>query len=222
VFVGLAYLDGAPHPEPPSFAARLASSPTSAELLAAHLRCRRDEIVVTGSPRLDELPDHLPEPGRRLVLSTVSDESPDRGAALADAAAAAAAAGWEVTMRLHPREPEQRWNGFGLDRSPSVTLGAQRAAVALGYPGTVFVELAAMGVPLLGLATEPWMLERVPAEVADLCTPVHATSDIADLLAAPRPAPSAAAAGPLSGAAARIWGAARAAAHPAKVHAADV
>lgn len=70
----------------------------------------------------------------------------------------------------------------------------------------MFAAPAAMGIPVVEVATEPWMLERGPAAVAEVCAPLvdpGAPSTALKTATASQSAAVEALHGPLSGTAAR-------------------
>ncbi|MEV1079389.1 hypothetical protein AB0I98_14215 [Streptomyces sp. NPDC050211] len=102
------------------------SSPAEARAFAGYLGTRR-RIRVVGSPQTDTLPEHRPEPGLVLVLTSVTRPDDTGGSApgtelLLAATEQLAASGRRILVGLH--------RSFGLNRSgpfsrtPRTVLGA--------------------------------------------------------------------------------------------------
>lgn len=171
---GLAYLG----PQEAAGAGRLrprlraitAASPGAARAFAGHLGTRRT-VTVVGSPRTDDLPERVPEPGLVLVLTSVTHPDSTGEAApgtdlLLAAAAALRAAGKRIVVGLHPREDRALWARYEISRVSSPTAAA-RAEAAIGIPGTVFPLIAAVGTPLVG-CTDPAL--EVPDYLLTVCS----------------------------------------------------
>ncbi|WP_308298929.1 hypothetical protein [Streptomyces sp. GESEQ-35] len=198
------------------------SSPAEARAFGGYLGTRR-RIRVVGSPQTDTLPEHWPEPGLVLVLTSVTHSDDTGGAApgtelLLAAAEQLAAAGRHILVGLHPREDPALWDRYEISKVPSVRAAA-RAEAAIGIPGTVFPLVAAVGVPLVG-CTDPAL--SVPEYLLSVCSstiddPAEAVNAVAGARL-PSPDILADAVGPVGGSAARLldaW-AATAAAHDAR------
>ncbi|GLY66080.1 hypothetical protein [Amycolatopsis taiwanensis] len=146
------------------------SSPAEARAFGEYLGTRR-EIEVVGSPQTDALPQHAPEPGLVLVLTSVTYADDTGGAApgtelLLAAAQRLQAAGKRILVGLHPREDRALWSQYEISDVPSVQAAA-RAEAAIGIPGTVFPLIAAAGTPVVG-CTDPAL--TVPDYLLSVCS----------------------------------------------------
>ncbi|GAA3588216.1 hypothetical protein GCM10022419_083140 [Nonomuraea rosea] len=213
VAASLAYQQPVEAPRAAEFRGRLraitASSPAEAQVFDDYLGTRRD-ITVVGTPQTDNLPEHVPEPGTVLVLTSVTKPDATGGAApgaelLLAAAERLAAAGKHILVGLHPREDRTLWDRFEISSVPSVQAAA-RAEVAIGIPGTVFPVVAAVGVPLVG-CTDPKL--QIPGYLLSVCSHTIASPD--DAVAAVADAKPVSrkvlyeAAGPIGGSAKRLF-----------------
>jgi hypothetical protein len=125
---------------------------TSATVLAEYLGVPRRSVVLTGNPLVPPLSAANRALNRVLCVSTVDAETRDPDLHLRTAALSMQANGYEVLVRLHPRENPAPWAGFDLDNSPIVTSSAAEAAVVVAYPGTPLQAIAQIGAPLVVLA----------------------------------------------------------------------
>ncbi|MDO0934040.1 hypothetical protein QQY66_20970 [Streptomyces sp. DG2A-72] len=196
------------------------SSPAEARAFAGYLGTRR-RIRVVGSPQTDTLPEHRPEPGLVLVLTSVTHPDDTGGSApgtelLLAATAQLAASGRRILVGLHPRENPAFWDRYEISKVPSIQAAA-RAEAAIGIPGTVFPLVAAVGVPLVG-CTDPAL--TVPEYLLSVCS--STIDDPAEAVRAvtgarlPSPDVLADAVGPIGGSAARlldVWAATAADCH---------
>ncbi|MEO3768461.1 hypothetical protein [Streptomyces sp. B8F3] len=206
----------------PRLRAVTSSSPAEARAFGGYLGVRR-RIRVVGSPQTDTLPEHRPEPGLVLVLTSVTHPDGTGGAApgselLLAAAEKLQAAGRRILVGLHPREDPKLWDAYEISDVPSLQAAA-RAEAAVGIPGTVFPLVAAAGVPLVGV-TGPGL--TVPDYLLAVCSstiddPAEAVPAVAS---ARLPAPDvlADAVGPIGGSAARLLDVWRHTAHPGHPH----
>lgn len=108
-----------------------------------------EHVEVTGHPMLDALPVRMPEPKRVLVLS--SEFQLNDGAALKLSIRSLEKSGWNVEVRIHPREKASDWAGFKLSSVPYLIEDLSRADVVVGVPGTGFAAAAAMHIPTLAV-----------------------------------------------------------------------
>ncbi|MFF0725192.1 hypothetical protein [Streptomyces sp. NPDC004134] len=206
----------------PRLRAVTSSSPAEARAFGGYLGVRR-RIRAVGSPQTDTLPEHRPEPGLVLVLTSVTHPDGTGGAApgtelLLDAAGKLQAAGKRILVGLHPREDPKLWDAYEISDVPSLQAAA-RAEAAVGIPGTVFPLVAAAGVPLVGVTgaglTVPDYLLAVCSSTID--DPAEAVPAVTS---ARLPAPDvlADAVGPIGGSAARLLDVWQRTAHPAHPH----
>ena len=110
-------------------------------------------------------------------------------------------------MGLHPREDPQLWDDYTIDEEGSVH-AATTASVVVGIPGSVFPEIAALGVPIVGVEDDgldvPDYLTDLAVGVSDPDEGVEAVEEAADE-GAPHDAEAVdAATGPVGGAAGRL------------------
>ncbi|WP_326799684.1 hypothetical protein OG946_33465 [Streptomyces sp. NBC_01808] len=206
----------------PRLRAVTSSSPAEARAFGSYLGVRR-RIRAVGSPQTDTLPEHRPEPGLVLVLTSVTHPDGTGGAApgtelLLAAAEKLRAAGKRILVGLHPRENPKLWDAYEISDVPSLQASA-RAEAAVGIPGTVFPLVAAVGVPLVGVTgaglTVPDYLLAVCSSTID--DPAEAVPAVTS---ARLPAPDvlADAVGPIGGSAARLLDVWRHTAHPGHPH----
>ncbi|WP_225797172.1 hypothetical protein [Streptomyces aculeolatus] len=222
----LAYLGPAQAPGArllrPRLRAVTSSSPAEARAFGGYLGVRR-RIRAVGSPQTDTLPDHRPEPGLVLVLTSVTYPDGTGGAApgtelLLAAAGELRAAGKRILVGLHPREDPKLWDAYEISDVPSLTAAA-RAEAAVGIPGTVFPLVAAAGVPLVGV-TGPGL--TVPDYLLAVCSSTidDPAEAVPAVTSARLPAPDvlADAVGPVGGSAARLLDVWHHTAHPRHPH----
>jgi hypothetical protein len=208
VYVELASLLPVPlgRAAPRLHAAGVASSASAADLLA-HLGDGAPQPRVVGSPLLDHLPCWKPRDRHVLVLPTVHAAGTSGDASLAQACMLARHAGWQVTVRPHPRSDPSSWAGHTLDTSPTFNHAAATAQVVLAHPGSAFAAVAAMGVPIVYLTDDPLVSRNVPDHVLALGSHLGDPVRVVDALAGAEPASEDAleqATGPVGGASARI------------------
>ena len=129
-----------------------AVSDASAAVLAQYLGVARNTVVLTGNPLVPHIGEIQREADRVLVVSTVDAETRDPELHLRTAAMALLVLGYDVLVRLHPRENPEPWAGFKLDAAPTVAEATARASVVLAYPGTPLQAIAQIGTPLVILA----------------------------------------------------------------------
>ncbi|GAA2398805.1 hypothetical protein GCM10010191_01980 [Actinomadura vinacea] len=154
----------------PRLQAVTAASPGAAHAFAGHLGTQLTVIVV-GSPRTDDLPKRVPEPGLVLVLTSVTRPDSTGEAAPGTALLLAAVeelrtAGKRIKVGLHPREDPTLWARYEISQVPSMNASA-RAEATIGIPGTVFPLIAAVGTPLVG-CTDPAL--EVPDYLLTVCS----------------------------------------------------
>ena len=208
------------NPEPGEAADRLgdritaatAPSPAAAETFASHMGIDEEEVEVIGMPELDELPAWEPKDRTVAVLTSVTHPDETGAAApggelLLDISEQLDAQGWHVTVGLHPREDPQLWDDYTIDEEGSVH-AATTASVVVGIPGSVFPEIAALGVPIVGVEDDgldvPDYLTDLAVGVSDPDEGVEAVEEAADE-GAPHDAEAVdAATGPVGGAAGRL------------------
>lgn len=147
------------HPLP---SAMSAMSPAGAELFARYHGVASEDVVITGIPLLDSLPLWEPQERRVLLLSTADAVRQDPTGELRGLADRLTEEGWDVRVRLHPREGTDSWTGHSIDRSPTPAIAAAHAAVVIGYPGSAHAIVAALGVPVVALAPSVAMQEALP------------------------------------------------------------
>lgn len=162
-----------------------APSLSDARDTARHLGVDVSRVEVVGLPALDAAPVWCPVPSRALLVTTVSSPVHDP-VVLKGVGSTLVAAGWDVVVAAHPREDRSIWSSWNLS-SLSTLEAAASCQVAVGLPGTVFAQLAALGVPLV--AVRDALLEReVPASVWALASYLDAPARLLDLVVSARPA----------------------------------
>lgn len=208
------------NPEPGEAADRLgdritaatAPSPAAAETFASHMGIDEEEVEVIGMPELDELPAWEPKDRTVAVLTSVTHPDETGAAApgtelLLDISEQLDSQGWDVTVGLHPREDPQLWDDYAIDEEGSVH-AASTASAVVGIPGSIFPEIAAMGVPLVGVEDDglevPDYLTDLAVGVTDADAGVAAVEEAAEA-GEPQDAEAVdAATGPVGGAAERL------------------
>lgn len=102
------------------------------------------EIRVVGNPILDEPSIPTPRvPGSLLVLSTADPAKFDPALRLPKIAAALAAEGCKVQVRLHPRETGSVWEGVECVRDGSFAAQVDAADLVVAYDGSLPLLAAA-------------------------------------------------------------------------------
>ncbi|KNX37748.1 hypothetical protein [Luteipulveratus halotolerans] len=209
----LAYLQAVEQPGAASIRPRLvgltAGSSAEATVFAAHFGVSPRSVAVVGNPALDDLPSYAPVDRTALVVTSVTKSSETGGSApgaqlLLDSAAALAARGWHVRVGLHPREDRTLWEAYEI--APEGTLLASATAqVAVGIPGSVFPQIAAVGAPLVGVLA-PGL--TVPDYILALCAHARTVAEV-ETAVRERERPDAdvleAAIGPVGGSGERLW-----------------
>lgn len=179
----LAYMNPVPGPGVESLAPRLvavtASSPAEAEAFAGHMAVEQHRVRVVGNPQLDSMPEWTPVAGTVLILTSVTHPDATGGAApgtqlLLDAAHALQASGRHVRVGLHPREDPSLWDAFEIATEGSLAASAT-AEVAVGIPGSIFPQLAAVGVPLVAVV-DPAL--EVPDYLLEISTPASTVPEV--------------------------------------------
>lgn len=151
-FVELATIGDGVESENPRIEAASAVSTSSAETVAARFRLRPENVRVTGTPMLDELPAWEPQPRTCTIFSTVSYRERDPGLELLTVARQLRAQNWAVKVRCHPREDTSTWEGFELCTAPGPAESVARSRIMIGYPGTGHAVAAATGCPVICLS----------------------------------------------------------------------
>lgn len=193
----------------PRLVAMTASSQAEAEVFAVHFGVSPDRVVVVGNPALDDLPPYAPVEGTALIVTSVTKSSVTGGSApgaqlLLDSAAALAAAGWTIRVGLHPREDRSLWTAYEI-ATEGTLLASTTAEVAVGIPGSVFPQIAAVGTPLVGVV-DPAL--TVPDYILALCAHARTVPEVVAAAAAqwrPSAAELTAAIGPVGGSGDRLW-----------------
>ena len=148
-FLGIAHSAPRPPFRAPAVARAAARSLAEAAPIASMHQLPVGQIVITGTPQLDNVPTWTPD-GSVLCVSTTDLDRRDPGFGLLAAARTLAERGVKVRVRTHPREDASVWDGFevvGRD-VPATTCAAMSSAV-LAYPGSVLPTLAASGPPVV-------------------------------------------------------------------------
>jgi len=151
--------DAATHPYPKALSSM---SLAGAELFAAYHHFNLDEVVITGTPLLDNLPIWRPVVKRALILSSADAAIRDPSGVLKTIAHRLVNDGWQVFVRTHPREDQSAWRGFTLDNSPTPAIAASSAEVVIGYPGSAHPICAAIGVPTVAVTPTSDLLFALP------------------------------------------------------------
>jgi len=182
-----------------------AASPSDAIDVATHLGWGDSrDVLVVGTPALDDVRLYRPVPRSLLIVTSVSRELGPSGG-LPAAARNAAVAGWDVSVCLHPRENPDVWSAFRVE-TDSPVVAAACSSVAFGYPGSVFPTIAAAGVPLVALA-DPVIDVFVPEGIRRLASRCETPADVVGALLAAEladPGDVAWVAGPYPGATVRL------------------
>lgn len=124
-----------------------ALSQDGADNLARYLGTPVADVQITGTPQLDNLPSWQPRQGHALLLSTVRMTDHDPDYQLVTLGHMLESDGWEVRVRLHPREDAGPWAGFEIVAGETQVESAASASVVIGYPGSAHILAAAVGVP---------------------------------------------------------------------------
>jgi hypothetical protein len=207
IFSELAYVSEPPPLHPPCAVDLVtALSPDSARVLRHYLGVA--EVQVTGTPALDDLPPWRPVPGRVVLLSTSDMAARDPDQHLVRVAQDLESTGWEVLVRLHPREDPSPWERFTVVAGETVVESAAAAQVVLGYPGTAHVVAAAVGVPVLALAPTAALRQVfTPQQAAAISGHARTAAEAVTLVSTampPDPVKVAEVVGPVGGAAQRL------------------
>lgn len=180
----------------------------SANSVSTHLRM--PEVVVTGTPALDMLPPWRPVAKRVLLLSTNDMTQEDPALELLTVGTVLTQHGWDVRVRIHPREDRTPWNGFNVVEGETPAESAASAQVVVCYPGSTSVVSAAVGVPVIALSPNVRFASVLSKRQAAAMS-THARSavevlDVINSVAAPDPLLVKAVVGPIGGAARRVVG----------------
>lgn len=128
------------------------------------------EIHVVGNPILDEPPTSTPRvPGSLLFLSTANPAALDPASRLPQIAAALAAEGCTVQVRLHPRETGSLWEGVECLRGGSFAAQVDAADLVVAYDGSLPLLAAARAARVCCFAD----LERPHPDPLPLLYRVH-------------------------------------------------
>ena len=157
--------DGQEHPRPMALSAM---SPAGAANLSRYHNWNQGDIVITGTPLLDDLPVWQPVVDRVLLLSSVESDTRDPDGVLKKIAGDLVAAGKHVVVRCHPREDRSIWDGFELDTSTTPARAASNAEIVIGYPGSAHPIAAAIGVPVVAVAPTAALRDALPTEQASV------------------------------------------------------
>jgi hypothetical protein len=207
IFSELAYV-GTPGPLHPGveIAHATALSTDGAASLRRYLGI--DVVYVTGTPALDRLPVWSPVARRAVLLSTsdMAQRDPDR--TLVAIGRALTADGWDVRVRLHPREDPEPWVGFAVVSGETPAESASAAQVVIGYPGSAHMLAAAVGAPVISVTpTEELRQVLTPLQQQAMSSQTTGLLDTLGSLGRVVPAARdavAAVVGPLGGAASRL------------------
>lgn len=122
------------------------------------------DLRVVGNPILDEPPTTtLRTPGSLLVLSTANPLAFDPQLHLPQIAAALAADGHAVRVRLHPRETLVPWEGVECLRGGSFAAQVGAADLVVSYDGSLPLLAAARGARVCCFSTpERPLLDPLP------------------------------------------------------------
>lgn len=142
----LAY--GTTDPYPLSVDRLAALSTATAVDLARNNASDLGDVVITGNPQLDNLPDRSDNPTHVLLVSTSELDQRDPDGVLRRIGNQLLDEGRSVVVSLHPREDPRYWNGFATDSS---AIAAAYSTAALAYPGSVWPVLACIGTPIVGV-----------------------------------------------------------------------
>lgn len=206
-FSELAYVSApSPLPHPRTLAKVTAASRDGAAALQRYLGPHDVEVV--GTPALDTIPSWNPTPRRVLLLSTSEMSVRDPNMTLRTVGHVLLNDGWDVRVRLHPREDRTPWEGFEVVTGESQATSAASAQVVIGYPGSAHALAAAVGAPVVSLApTTELRGVFTPLQHAAMAAHTTAVDDTLDVLSTVRPVPPDVVepvVGPLGGAAARL------------------
>lgn len=186
--------------------AATALSTDGAACVAKYLRL--SNVTVTGTPALDGLPAWEPVRGRVLLLSTSDMTRRDPDLVLLATGHALRERGWEVRVRVHPREDRSPWAGFALVDGETQAESAASAQVVVGYPGSAHVLAAAVGVPVIALSpTAELAAVFTERQAAAMSAHAQSAAEVVELVSrvrSPDPAMVETVVGPLGGAARRI------------------
>ena len=127
-----------------------ATSPYGSFNYHSYLNDDMVDVVVTGHPMLDNLPEWTPEFNRVLVLS--SESIADHGSSLKASVRSLETAGYNVEVRPHPREAEGFWDGFKLTDELNLIKDLAKSSIVIGVPGTGFTAAVALGIPTIAIA----------------------------------------------------------------------
>ena len=185
-----------------------AMSPAGALVLSSYHGVALDEVPVTGTPLLDTLPVWEPVASRALLLSSAQMQDRDPDGLLQAIAARLRELGYDVIVRCHPREDHSVWEGFTIDSSPTPAQAARTAGVVIGYPGSAHPIVAALGVPVVGVAPTEALRNALPPEQSRIIpTWLYSLADLEPALGSAVPSDTALLEfvnGPLGGSAERL------------------
>lgn len=148
---------------------------SSAEFLSEFLNISLSEIVLTGSPSLDNLPEVSKKEGRVLIVSTDDPPSIDPTHELLKTAKVLQNKGFEVIVLTHPREfKPDFWSEFVTSRNSSAEFIAT-ASLVVGFIGSLVPVVASLNIPFIGLDPLGLRIKELP-DFAPLCSAVSQTS----------------------------------------------
>jgi len=170
-FIELAYAHEAPYYRKLSWIEHaFAGSENSRQQLASHLMLPPDKVSVIGYPHLDGIipiseTDLQNREPHLLFLGTIENDTWNN--ALQSAANSCRELGYTVTYRFHPR-----------DRANPRTLqeDLQLATGVIGAPGTAFLAVAALGLPVWYPQHESLQVSEGAATMARLAHPLPINS----------------------------------------------
>ena len=207
VFTELAYLSAAAPIAPVAPIIRAtALSIDGADSVSRYFRM--PDVVVTGTPALDELPPWNPVTRRVLLLSTSDMVRRDPTLELLATGIVLRQRGWDVRVRTHPREDRTPWDSFNVVDGETQAESAASAQVVIGYPGSAHVLAAAVGVPVIALSPNATLAsvftERQAAAMSGHARAAAEVLDLVETANTPDPLLVEAVVGPIGGAARRI------------------
>lgn len=192
-----------------TFALVQANSPATALAVGIHSDMAPSAVEVVGWPALDTLPERVI--GERQVVALTGVSKPtvtgghhqgDEHEMLFAALISLEAEGYEIAVRRHPRETDERWSRWQLREDCTTAEALNDAALVVGLAGTPAFYTAAYQIPFLGIVSA-----GLPDYLASAITPLERADDVVRLA---QTAPSVSEAqrewicGPIGGAAERM------------------
>ena len=207
-FVELATIGENKPGDTPNIEAVSAVSPATATTLSERFKIDRQNIRVTGTPLLDEMPAWTPGARNCVLYSRVDAAERDPRRELWRVGDQLVNQGWNVKVRCHPREDRTLWERFTFCEETTPAAAAAHARIMVGYPGTAHAVVAAMGCPVVALAPGRMREHDLPVAQRRLVSGWYETAEeVIAAMAGAKPAPKdliADAVGPIGGAAERI------------------